>query len=78
MNLTKRVLVACQIFQPELEMLRTTESIIEIRYLDQGLHRYPHKMPSLVQDQIDQVAARADKIVLGYGLCSNGRKCPFF
>lgn len=53
-------------------MLLKPESNIKIRYLDQGLHRYPHKMPSLVQDQIDQVAAWADEIVLGYGLCSNG------
>ena len=53
-------------------MLHTPESNIEIRYLDQGLHRQPHKMPSLIQDQIDQVAARAGQIVLGYGLCSNG------
>jgi hypothetical protein len=67
-----RVLVACRIFEPELEMLHKPESNIEIRYLDQGLHRYPHKMPSLVQDHIDQVAAWAGDIVLGYGLCSNG------
>ena len=53
-------------------MLRKPESNIEIRYLDQSLHRCPQKMPSLVQDQIEQVAARADQIVLGYGLCSNG------
>ena len=53
-------------------MLRKPESNIEIRYLDQGLHRCPQKMPSLVQDQIDQVASDADEIILGYGLCSNG------
>jgi hypothetical protein len=47
-------------------MLRKPESNIEIRYLDQGLHRCPQKMPSLVQDQIEQVAARAGEIVLGY------------
>lgn len=72
MNHKPRVLVACRIFEPELEMLRKPESNIEIRYLDQGLHRCPQKMPSLVQDQIEQVAARAGEIVLGYGLCSNG------
>lgn len=72
MNHKPRVLVACRIFEPELEMLRNPESNIEIRYLDQGLHRCPQKMPSLVQDHIEQVAARAGEIVLGYGLCSNG------
>ena len=53
-------------------MLHTPDSNIDIRYLDQGLHRCPHKMPSLIQDQISQVAAGAGEIVLGYGLCSNG------
>lgn len=72
MNYKYRVLVACRIFEPELEMLRKPESNIEIRYLDQSLHRWPQKMPSFVQDQIEQVTARADQIVLGYGLCSNG------
>lgn len=72
MNHKPRVLVACRIFEPEFEMLCKSESNIEIRYLDQGLHRCPQKMPSLVQDQIEQVAARAGEIVLGYGLCSNG------
>ena len=72
MNLKNRVLIACRIFEPELEMLNTLESSIEIRYLDQGLHRCPHKMPSLVQDQIEQATTRASEIILGYGLCSNG------
>jgi hypothetical protein len=71
-NPKTRILIACRIFEPELEMLRIPKSNIEIRYLDQGLHRYPHKMPSLVQDQIDQVAVHAGQVVLGYGLCSNG------
>ena len=53
-------------------MLRKAESNIEIRYLDQGLHRCPQKMPSLVQDQIEQATAYADEIILGYGLCANG------
>jgi hypothetical protein len=53
-------------------MLHKPESDMEIRYLDQGLHRCPQKMPSLVQDQIEQVTARSSEIVLGYGLCSNG------
>lgn len=53
-------------------MLRKPESNIQIRYLDQGLHRCPQKMPYLVQNQIEQVSAQADEIVLGYGLCSDG------
>jgi len=68
----RHVIVACRIIQPELEMLREQDGNIEIRYLDQGLHCFPQKMASLVQDQIDQVFTYASELVLGYGLCSNG------
>jgi len=45
---------------------------VDIRYLDQGLHRTPNKMAALVQEQIDEAAHYAKRVVLGYGLCSNG------
>jgi hypothetical protein len=45
---------------------------LEIRYLDQQLHRVPEKMPAVIQQEIEHVAPYADDIVLGYGLCSNG------
>jgi hypothetical protein len=66
------VVVACRVMQPELERARRGNSHVEIRYVDQGLHRTPRKMPERVQEEIDRVAPRADRIVLGYGLCSNG------
>jgi Protein of unknown function (DUF1638) len=66
------VLVACQVMEPELEAAKAGEDNIEIRYLDQGLHRTPKKMATIIQEQIDQAAAYADRIVIGYGLCSNG------
>jgi len=67
-----RVLIACQVMEPELEMIRKEVDGIEIRYLEQGLHRTPEKMASLIQEQIDQAAEYATQVVLGYGLCSNG------
>jgi hypothetical protein len=72
-NTETRVVVACRIFGPELEMLnRRAGGPAEIRYLDQSLHRTPKLMPDLVQAQIDEAAGYASQIVLGYGLCSNG------
>ena len=58
--------------EPELGKARDQDSGVEIRYLDQGLHRTPDKMADLIQAQIDEVAQYAVRIVLGYGLCSNG------
>ena len=68
----KIILVACRVMEPELEAVRRDEDSVEIRYLDQGLHRTPQKMAAAIQEQIDQAAAYATRIVVGYGLCSNG------
>lgn len=67
-----RVVVACRIMQPELEKIRLPNDRVEIRYIDQGLHMTPKKMAPVIQEQIDLVTGRFDKIVLGYGLCANG------
>jgi hypothetical protein len=68
----QKVIVACRVMQPELEWVRKGNSHVEIRYIDQGLHRTPKNMAGLVQEQIDQTAGYATQTVLAYGLCSNG------
>jgi hypothetical protein len=67
-----RVIVACRVIQPELEALRREKDGVDVRHLDQGLHRVPQKMAPFIQEEIDRVADGAAQIVLGYGLCSNG------
>ncbi len=66
-----RVVVACRSLKPELEALRPGDVTIEIRYLEQNLHRTPELMPGIIQNEIDGLDY-ASQIVLGYGLCSNG------
>jgi len=66
------VLVACRVMEPELEAARGDENNLEIRYLDQGLHRTLQKMSAISQEQVDKAAEYASRIVIGYGLCSNG------
>lgn len=69
------VVIACRVMEPELQqVLAEAEGAeqVEILYLDQALHRTPAKMLGQLQEKIDQVAAMAARIVLGYGLCSNG------
>jgi hypothetical protein len=65
-------IVACRVMEPEFEAVRKNHDNVEILYLDQGLHRTPQKMAAQVQSLVDQAAEAADRIVLGYGLCSNG------
>ena len=65
-------IVACRVMEPEFEAVRKNHENVEILYLDQGLHRTPQKMAEQVQAMVDQAARTAERIVLGYGLCSNG------
>jgi hypothetical protein len=69
------VVIACRVMEPELQQVLTEAEgaePVEILYLDQALHRTPTKMLDRLQEKIDQVSATAARIVLGYGLCSNG------
>lgn len=67
------VLIACRVMEPELNrMLAEGGDEAEILYIDQALHRTPTKLLDRLQEKIDQAALRASRIVLGYGLCSNG------
>lgn len=72
----RRVVIACRVMEPELNHVLAeggeADEGVEIVYLDQLLHRTPGKLLDLVQEKIDQVAQTASRIVLGYGLCSNG------
>lgn len=67
-----RVVVACRVMEPELESLRQGISGVEVRYVEQSLHRVPQNMASRVQEEINKAAAQGGLIALGYGLCSNG------
>jgi hypothetical protein len=70
--LKRPVIIACRVMEPELEAVRAGSQVVEIIYLEQGLHRTPKKLHGMIQERIDQVASHATVIVLGYGLCSNG------
>ncbi len=69
---THRIVIACRVMEPEIEALRPADNNVEVRYLDQSLHRTPDLMPRLIQEQIDEAEKIASQVVLGYGLCSNG------
>ncbi len=68
----KTLVIACGSIQPELEMLKTEAPKTSVIYMDQNLHRSPDKMKVVLQEAIDKHASKTDRLVLGYGLCSNG------
>ena len=67
----KLAIIACQALEPELEQIRDNDSEIEITYLEQHYHNTPNLLPQILQELVDKVSHYAEKIVLGYGLCSN-------
>jgi Protein of unknown function (DUF1638) len=68
----KTVILACSVMRNEIEEVLSPDNEVEVRYLEQALHRTPHLMPGRLQAEIDAVSGYARRIVLGYGLCSNG------
>ena len=64
--------IACEVLKPEIERVNTRCSGLRIFYLPQSLHSTPKKMPGMIQEIVDQVTETVQRIVLGYGLCSNG------
>jgi hypothetical protein len=66
------VILACSIMRTELEEVLRGSAGVEVRYLEQALHRTPRLMTGRIQAEIDAVSSYADRISLGYGLCSNG------
>jgi hypothetical protein len=67
-----RVVIACEILKPELEVIRRDYGSVEVRYVNQEFHRVPARLAGYLQEQIDRVAVYAAEIVLGFGLCSKG------
>lgn len=68
-----RAIIACSIFQPELEQLLAGRGEdVRIIYVEQGMHRTPHHLPERIQHEVDRAAQWAEQIVLCYGLCCNG------
>lgn len=71
---TKRpALIACRVFEPEIRRVwEETGREADLHFLPQALHRTPARLPALLQEAVDAASPAASRIVLGYGLCSNG------
>ena len=65
------VVIACKVFQDLLEHFLPPEMANQVTFLEYGLHQFPKKLTSAVQEQIDGID-EPSRILLGYGLCGNG------
>jgi hypothetical protein len=64
----RRCVIACKTVDAELRAILPAD--VELRSVDQGLHRTPERLRESLQQEID--SSDADEILLGYGLCGNG------
>jgi len=74
----KYLLIACGVLKREVAHLKDyvpdTVELTEL-WLEQGLHREPERLHSLIMDAIrsaENENVRYDAILLGYGICSRG------
>ena len=65
------VVIACKVFQGILERFLPVDLTDQVTFLDYGLHEFPKKLTTALQEQIDSVV-EPSRILLGYGLCGNG------
>ncbi|MCX7746076.1 MAG: DUF1638 domain-containing protein [Clostridia bacterium] len=80
----KLKLIACSIMSREISYLASKSTcLIDITFLNQGLHMTPHKLKDMIQEEIEKAEKYSkrcdvnenpgyDYILIGYGLCSNG------
>lgn len=72
---TTSIVIACEVFRPELEYLTQSMSIPPVLiFLEQGLHDTPNELKRLVQEAVDEVehTYKPTKILMAYGFCGRG------
>lgn len=69
----KQLLIGCAILERELKhLIATANQSTELILLEQGLHESPSTLRSRLQAEIDLHDGQYDRIMIAYGLCSNG------
>ncbi len=65
------IVVACKVFEDQLNRYLPTELVFNVNYLDYGLHKVPRDLKRAMQAKIDSIE-EPSLILLGFGLCGNG------
>ena len=65
-------LVACDILKNEFEfLLKDDPDFVEKKYLEFALHVDPEHMRDVIIDEVNDMLARVDAVLLGYAVCSS-------
>ena len=75
MNRPSLMLIACRVFERELELLaRTAKSDLQLHYIEIGLHERPSReLSAALQLEVNTVPEEDyDAVAIGYGLCNRG------
>ncbi|GEM_PF-53130 len=70
----KRALLACDVFQEELEAMEDLPPFVQLVWLPMGLHDRPAELRSRAQEELDRLDAdpNVEEILMLYGLCGGG------
>lgn len=69
----KNIAIVCDVMKSDLtEREDIDSSNTDYIFMEQQLHNTPNIMRIRLQEEIDKVSSDYDKIILSYGLCSNG------
>lgn len=69
----KNIAIVCDVMQNEFKKYENeADNNLDCIFIEQHLHNTPDIMNKKLQEAIDSVGGEYDKILLGYGLCSNG------
>ncbi len=64
------LIIACSMLEDEINLALAEENCrLPVVWLERALHTYPEKLRSALQEEIDK--AKADTILLTFGLCGN-------
>ena len=65
--------ITCHVLWREIcHVAALSRHVFDFCFLEQGLHNTPDVLRSSLQAAIDKAPDRAEAILIGYGLCSNG------
>jgi len=70
----KDIAIVCDVLKDAFEKLKKelSHNHMDYIFLEQHLHDTPDKMRKKLQETIDGIDPKYDRIILGYGQCSNG------
>lgn len=70
----KNIAIVCDVMKQDLERIVKNKKIenLDFIFMEQHLHNTPDIMRQKLQEQINNIDKKYKKIILGYGLCSNG------